>query len=215
MKAKSLVVGLVVVLALMGLGVDGRAEAFTLHNPELLELTCTGWIDNGLTMDFLRDNTGTGAEAYYVEAFDGYGNQLHYFSAALWGTGWVAGSGLWATPPQANPLTLRLVSLAGNGYTSQTYTWTGNCDGLPMGAPTSPTHPPDFEQHDIICDSPVYDAPGGSPVGEDMVYAGQDWHVSPVPEMGPDGQNWTQIFVGGEFLGYIPTACVGGVTPWN
>jgi hypothetical protein len=162
MKAKSLVVGLIVVLALMGLGGEGRAEAFTLHNPELMELTCTGFVDHGMTIDFLRDNTGAGYEAFYVEGFDGYGNQILYLSYALWGTGWSYGSGSWTTPPQANPLTVRLVSLAGNGFASQTYTWTGHCDGLPMGAPTSPTYPSDFEQHDILCDSPVYGAGDGS-----------------------------------------------------
>jgi hypothetical protein len=72
--------------------------------------------------------------------------------------------------------------------------------------------PPGFLQHHIVCDTPVYDTPGGTPVGDNMVTAGQAWHTSPNPEPGPDGQNWTAIHVGGSLPGYIPTSCVGGLT---
>jgi hypothetical protein len=57
--------------------------------------------------------------------------------------------------------------------------------------------------------------PAGNPVGDDMVMAGQAWYINPTPETGPDAQNWTEIFVAGEQTGYIPTACVGGPTPYN
>jgi hypothetical protein len=48
-----------------------------------------------------------------------------------------------------------------------------------------------------------------------MVTAGQAWHVSPTPEAGLDGQNWTAIFVSGRHIGYIPTSCVGAPTEFG
>jgi hypothetical protein len=83
-----------------------------------------------------------------------------------------------------------------------------NSDGTAQGAGV----PAGYYQYNIVCDTPVYDSPGGYPVGDNMVTAGQAWHLNPEPEAGPDGQNWNAIFVGGVHIGYIPSACVGGPT---
>jgi hypothetical protein len=84
---------------------------------------------------------------------------------------------------------------------------TYNSDGF-----QAPSIPAGYIQHNIVCDTPVYDGPGGTPVGDNMVTAGQAWHVNPTPEAGLDGQNWTAIFVSGRHIGYIPTSCVGAPT---
>lgn len=76
-----------------------------------------------------------------------------------------------------------------------------------------PKVPKGFELHSLSCSSAVLDAPGGKQVGDDAVLAGQTWFVNPTPKAGPDGQNYTEIFVGGRRNGYIPTVCVGGAAP--
>ena len=75
--------------------------------------------------------------------------------------------------------------------------------------------PTGFMQHEILCDSPVFDMPGGTQVGDNMVRAGQAWYVNPTPVSGPAGELWTEIHVAGENTGYIRTSCVGGPTPFN
>jgi hypothetical protein len=47
------------------------------------------------------------------------------------------------------------------------------------------------------------------------VYAGQTWFVNPASKAGGDGQNYTEIFVGGWKNGYIPSVCVGGLVPYS
>lgn len=84
------------------------------------------------------------------------------------------------------------------------------CDRYVGGPPI----PAGFKQHNIVCTTAVYDMPAGQPVGVDRVLAGQDWHLNPTPKLGPDGQYWTEVFVGGLRNPYIPTACVGTPTSW-
>jgi hypothetical protein len=56
----------------------------------------------------------------------------------------------------------------------------------------------------------VFDGPGGSPVGSNMLKNGQTWFVNPTPVKASNGQSWTAVFVSGFSNGYIPTSCVGG-----
>jgi len=72
--------------------------------------------------------------------------------------------------------------------------------------------PSGYVQYTITCDTPVYDAPGGSPVGENMITAGQTWYIDPAAE--GDGA-WTAVFVAGPHVGYIPTSCVGQPTEYS
>jgi hypothetical protein len=73
-----------------------------------------------------------------------------------------------------------------------------------------PKPPKDFVLRSLSCSSAVLNAPGGGPVGDNSVLAGQAWYVNPTPEVGPDGEDYTEIFVGGFRTGFIPTVCVGG-----
>jgi hypothetical protein len=219
MKVKVVVLMFALVAMVVGWMPSEQASAMTLTGYSA-SLGCTSLYRLAFTMTFDRDNTGTGQEDFYVVITDGKGKVIHAgggFGPVGMSIPHPAGTLVYNTSlPEFNPLTMKIVSSAGNNLPEQiVYQTTGMCAGLPWATPPGPTHPAGFEQHDIICDTAVYDAPGGSPVGEDMVYAGQDWHVNPEPEMGPDGQYWTQIFVGGDDLGYVPTGCVGGKTVWN
>ena len=80
---------------------------------------------------------------------------------------------------------------------------TQNC-GVFGSVPT----PPDFVMRTILCDTPVYDTPGGSPVGDNAVTTGQTWFGSTTSELAPDGSAWVAIFVAGEKTPYIPAQCV-------
>jgi hypothetical protein len=114
----------------------------------------------------------------------------------------------WIEVPEGSIITIR----ADHAIPSQSY-----YDVQTFSYPCGPGvyAPGDYIQHNIICDSPVYGEAGGSPVGDDMVLAGQDWHVDPTPVAGPDGQNWTAIFTGGIQIGFIPTSCVGTPTEFG
>lgn len=68
--------------------------------------------------------------------------------------------------------------------------------------------PAGFVLHTITCNTPVYDAPGGTPVSTDAVTAGQTWFVNPTPTSA-GGKSWTQIFLAGPNDAWIPSSCVG------
>ncbi|MDL5053815.1 hypothetical protein QQ056_09690 [Oscillatoria laete-virens NRMC-F 0139] len=80
---------------------------------------------------------------------------------------------------------------------------TGAEDDVP-----GPGIPAGFELRTILCDVPVYNLPAGSPVGSDMLRAGQTWYVNPEPVEAADGTSWTEVFVSSYINPYIPTACV-------
>jgi hypothetical protein len=99
-------------------------------------LGCDGFSGSGeITLD--RDNTGLLREAFVVVATDGLGTIIYepvVDSFFVGGTvAWQAGNVInWTKAPTFNPLTLRVVSQAGNNFSEQTVVVaSGNCDGLP------------------------------------------------------------------------------------
>lgn len=180
----------------------------------VVEFDCAGtYAPNSYTLNYNRDNTGSGMEDTFLEIRDGVGVLLYSEDGASPLGAWTNPGGFFIpyhTAPSMNPITFHWWSRAGNGYEEVlVFQAFGECEGLPWAAPAGPTHPADFVQRPITCDVAVFDEPGGSPVGDNMLKAGQDWHVNPEPVMGPDGQHWTEVFVSGLFNGYIPTRCVG------
>ncbi len=175
-------------------------------------------------------NVGTTGSDLGVLTVPGYGSVFSYLENHSW-FGPRVGPGSYGVNPSAysvpagTSLKFELTTYAGpdgsGGVTA--VSWVEfNCttgavvgsyfgDGSYEAAPV----PAGFQQHNLVCDSAVYDSPGGTPVGANMVHAGQAWFVSPTPTTGPDGQSWTEIFVAGPNDGYIPSSCVGGLTPFN
>jgi hypothetical protein len=99
-------------------------------------LGCDGFTGSGqILLD--RDNTGSLREAFQVVVTDGIGNIIYkpvVDSFFVGGTvSWTATNKIaWTSAPEDNPLTLRVVSLAGNNLGEQTIAVaTGTCDGLP------------------------------------------------------------------------------------
>jgi hypothetical protein len=113
-----------------------------------------------------------------------------------------------------NCTTLAVVQSCAGAFGSCPRNWPGMPAGpaadVFQGAPI----PTDFVLRTIICNTPVYDTAGGSPLptGE-AVTAGQTWYVNPTPVVGTGGTLWTEIFVAGFGNPWVPTACVEGIAP--
>lgn len=124
----SLILALLVVAALpVSAGSDAGAN---------FSLTCEGFSGSGsIALD--RDNTGTAREAFIVSATDGSGKVIYQPQIDTFFVGgtvtWDGGDVIpWTATPQYNPLTLRVVSRAGNGFSEQLIAAaTGTCAGLP------------------------------------------------------------------------------------
>ncbi len=126
-------------------------QALTVTSLEV-ELGCTSWSYNTYTYTLNRDNTGSGREAFYIEAVDGNRTLVHRHPR----TGVVSlplGSGSESgrtvsyniTNPSADPITYRWVSIAGNGYEEQiaySTTQSPGCGVTPTDPPPTPTDPP-------------------------------------------------------------------------
>lgn len=130
------------------------AEADTLS----LRVDCNGFISRGGSLLLNRDNTGSGREQFIITATDGEGNVIYAptVESLRVGLSIQFPDGLywaWTTAPSANPLTVRIISQAGNGLNEQVvYSILGNCaelesttaepavNTLPQGS-TSPSIP--------------------------------------------------------------------------
>lgn len=123
------------------------AHAITVSGPApTLTFSCTELTYSAPNFNFVvdRDNTGNNTESYVSEIVDGAGNVLWRFTnqpslgpppfgGLVFGN---AGTLSYTMAPAANPITYRLVSLAGNGLPAQTaFSASGSCASLPPPAP--------------------------------------------------------------------------------
>jgi hypothetical protein len=110
--------------------------ALTISNANIQYIDCSGFcFEPGLTFTYNRDNTGSGQESNGIIVTDGQGNIL----VSNGGNNPVPGSTTieapWCftyhTAPLSNPITIQLISPAGNEYSKQiAYQTTGTCQGL-------------------------------------------------------------------------------------
>lgn len=100
-------------------------------------LDCSGFTGTGGSIQLNRDNTGNSREAFLVSVTDGAGNVIYEpieDSFFVGGTvSWAGGPAVrWSSSPQFNPLVLRVVSSAGNGFDEELIVMAlGQCEGLP------------------------------------------------------------------------------------
>jgi hypothetical protein len=115
--------------------------------PATVVLDCNG-VDftNDSTFKTDRDNTGTGYEMVTITVTDGAGNNLISTGGGSVPLGTLitihssGGPSPFDTPPQCNPLTLRIISDAGNGLPEQLFfEATGACSTLPSCGIAVPT----------------------------------------------------------------------------
>jgi uncharacterized protein YgiM (DUF1202 family) len=108
---------------------EDKGAAFTLD--------CTGFTGTAGEIMLNRDNTGAGREAFIVSATDGAGKTIYAPVTDQFFVGgtisWVDGGRIgWTSAPTFNPLTLRIVSRAGNDLgESLILLATGQCSDLP------------------------------------------------------------------------------------
>jgi hypothetical protein len=107
--------------------------ALTISNATIQYINCEGFcFESGLTFTYDRDNTGTDAESNGIVVTDGQGNVLYTNGGASAVPGTYTIQGPWCvtynTAPKSNPITIQLISPAGNGYSEQiAYQTTGTC----------------------------------------------------------------------------------------
>lgn len=123
--------------------------------------------------------------------------------------GW--GTEYFAVNPTANPIHVTITVNEGGGSVTVFDQSLDNPCVPPAGATSlvGSTDPAGFVLHTIICDVAVYDRPGGQPVADNRIRAGQTWFVNPKPVTTDAGESWTEISVSGYPNGFIPTRCVG------
>jgi len=122
--------------------------------------------------------------------------------------------------------TSQVVSTSDNilrGTTTITFTCTnGTLTASSQWSPTSqpasgaviqfagPAVPAGFVLRVITCNTPIYNTPGGTPVGSNAILAGQSWFVNPTSVKDRRGRRWTEVFAGGYSTGFVLTRCVSG-----
>lgn len=105
--------------------------------PPTITLDCSGVnVITDATGVADRDNTGSNTEQLQITGTDGAGNIILSgtipipIGANFFFVGGVTIS--WVSPPQFNPLTLNIISVAGNSFAAETViSVTGTCAGLP------------------------------------------------------------------------------------
>lgn len=141
------IVALVCVMMLINTFAVGAAE----RDNARWTVTCDGFRSNGGGFVLTRDNTGIGREELVIYATDGTGKTIFGPVAESF----IVGGGLyildgvsfrWTSAPTANPLTVYVVSSAGNGYREEpVYSVQGNCDNFAnflTPLPFPPIRPP-------------------------------------------------------------------------
>jgi hypothetical protein len=101
----------------------------------------------------------------------------------------------------------------GPGHSVRIRIWERFADLLDVTVVCLPAFDPNpfrtgYEQRTIVCNTPVLDTPGGSPMRNFRVSAGQKRFVMPKPVLGPDGQLYLQVRVNAKFVGFILLKCV-------
>ncbi len=159
------------------------------------EVTSTNGVDQPGPSDYVETMTdGNGVVVFSRSQAGGVGTFMSW------------GSGSFTTPPTANPIHEHIVM---DGVVIADIFADNPC--LPPSVFQGVPIPEGFVLRTITCDTPVYDAAGGMPLGTgEAVTNGQTWFVSPTPTA-VGGTNWTEIFNNGLKDGFIPTSCVGGV----
>ncbi len=126
----------VMVVIVVGLALSATQLYAANDNGVAFTLGCGGFSSSGeVVLD--RDNTGTGRESFTVSASDGVGNVIFagepdsFFvgGTVSWEDGGTYG---WTRAPEFNPMTLRVVSMAGNNLPAEVvHVTVGSCADLP------------------------------------------------------------------------------------
>ncbi len=133
MRYRIFAVGLLLIM--MSLAGTHITTAVTVNDGGIF-VDCNGATFNG-SITYTRNNAGINQETVQFISFDGAGNIMSFgqLSDTVGGTQPISGTYL-DTAPQFNPLTVQIVSIAGNGLDEQiAFSASGTCPGLPTFIP--------------------------------------------------------------------------------
>lgn len=203
------VLGVVIVLVMSTVVAVQFSSAMIVTN-STITLGCTSY-DYDFDWAFDRDNTGTGNEAYYIEITDGAGNVLrrHDNSWPVPSSGHDGPSTItYSAMPDYNPLTYRLVSLAGNGYPEQLVDHaTGTCAGLPTYSGPGPDMvdiPSQAVVGAFVANTTLLFSPDANAATSSTMTIGQTLWVLGVDS---SGQYYQVLLSGGQY--WVPVSSMG------
>jgi hypothetical protein len=145
---------------------------------------------------------------------DGNSNNPVGNFAGPWGLAWYVGSPLaypyhweweWLIYVNGELAWRNTAGFVCDGGTATNFVTNQDMSAAPATGPALPTN---FVLHTIICDTALYNTPGGTAINGAQIHAGQTWYVNPTPVEDSNGQLWTAIFVSSFINPYIPTSCV-------
>jgi hypothetical protein len=204
-----LLVALVTTLALAVGGYQGVTRAATgpTGQYDILIFPGASATDCGTWAVYSRNGVYQPGPSLYTEKMtDGNSNTVFARSS----TGSIGTYNLWdsqgfMSQPQANPIHEHVVMdgvVIADIYAddpclppSQTYQFEG------------PYIPQGYILRSVICDTPLYDQPGGQPIAGTLITAGQTWYVNPTPVVA-GGTSWTEVFASSYVDGFVPASCV-------
>ena len=201
--AAGLIIATVAVFGVM----PQAAEASTYNGT--VNINCSGVIAAGLGAHILdRDNTGSGQERIRILATDGAGNVIldYTYQNTLASYGGGIGSWNWTTAPEYNPITFKVISVAGNGLPEKLdYTATGSCPGLPdyVGADMVPI-PSQAVVGSFVATTAVYGSPNANAESTTVMEAGKTAWVYGVDASG----QFYKVMLAGKFF-WVPVNTMG------
>lgn len=174
----------------------GSAEASVYEGT--IAIDCAGMDATDTGAHILdRDNTGSGEERIRILAQDGAGTVIldYEYQTALGTYAGGVGDWTWDTAPAYNPITVQIISMAGNGLPEQVdFTATGSCAGLPVfegvAAATEPgcralvSIPDHAVGGTVVAPAQLYATPGEPVVPETVLDPGQTARVLGVDSSG-------------------------------
>ena len=211
LKLLTLVIALALVSSTFGVGLQPSPAQARVLNVEAAYATCTEFGAAG----YFSSDDGTpkkvGIFAYNLST----GQTLGFRFIAQGVSGSYGGSLSFPEQPAGTLLYLDVSTYElsatdfFNGWDGEQYfsAFPVNCSASGF---TGPSIPVGAELKTITCDVAVFDEPGGQPVGDNRLKAGQTWYVLPGSKADASGQNWVQVYVSGFGLPWIPARCVPG-----
>ena len=176
MKRRRLTIAVLLLTSLLLLGLVHLTSA-AIRDGLTFVVDCGGFTSQGGSLILDRDNTGANRESIVISAVDGAGNVIFEPMADSFLVGGHLSLPLgtylsWTSKPAANPLTVTIVSEAGNGLVAQPiYEVSGLCptfiesavatvlpsDGMTSDSVPLNTYPPSAENPvDVILTQPGY-----------------------------------------------------------
>lgn len=167
------------------------STSFAAVNNDLsFTVGCEGFTNVGGSFSLTRDNTSNGREAFVIGAVDGTGATVFapVVDSALVGSEINLGAGrvyAWTNAPSANPITVSVISIAGNDLPEETvYTVSGTCAGLADGTASTVSAGTAITAGDLVTEADLVVSPSVPPGFEVPVATSSAAEIERLPGYG-------------------------------